>query len=200
MLRTLALLVGLTLAGATLMAAPQRATPAPGAAPSIPSPIAQPPATALILGRVVDAATGGPISDAIVSLGAAEMLMRDLTALGLPQSPPIRRVVTDGEGRFVLRDLPPGPYRFNTSAAGYLSGQYGQQRPQSAAQQFILGPDQKTADVVIRLWKAATISGMVTDEAGEPVVGVRVNLLRRSRTDGKWLTTVRSEERRVGKE
>jgi protocatechuate 3,4-dioxygenase beta subunit len=148
---------------------------------------AEPPANGLILGRVVDAVSNRPIPDAIVSLSDGQMLMRDLNAVGLPQPPPTRRVVADSEGRFVLRNLPPGPYRLNTSAAGYLSGQYGQLRPQSAAQPFVLAPDQKAGNVTIRLWKASTISGRVVDEAGDPVVGVRVDLLRQSRSDGKWL-------------
>jgi protocatechuate 3,4-dioxygenase beta subunit len=156
---------------------------------------AAPPNTALILGRVVDSETGRPIADAIIGLGAGEMLLRDLTALGLPQSAPFRRVVSDRDGRFVFRNVPAGQYRFATSAAGYLSGAYGQLRAQGTAQAFVLGPGEKAANVVLRMWKASTISGTVTDEAGDPVVGVRVNLVRRSRSNGKWLTNVYASAR-----
>src|SRR5688572_6464249 len=89
------------------------------------------PGTGFILGRVVDATTGAPVSGVVV------------TASGHPQS-----MLTDAQGRFVFRNLPKGTYSLTATIGGrgfspsgflvtgmghqigaYLDGSYGQRRP-----------------------------------------------------------------------
>lgn len=60
------------------------------------------PSTGAIRGRVVDADTGAP-----------------LTAVLVVTAEPDRRAVTDGDGRFVLTDLPVGPRTLVVSLVGY---------------------------------------------------------------------------------
>jgi hypothetical protein len=173
---TAVLACGLAIApGAFAHDAPVTATPPP---PPQASTAAAP--TGLILGQVVDATTNKPISRAMVTLrgGAAE---RPVMAGG--EGP--QRVLTDGDGHFLFRNLAKGTYDFTAVAPGYLSGGYGQRRPEGRRQPFVLEDGQRVGDVVVRLWPEAVIGGMVTDETGAPVAGVTVQIFRRTTVSGK---------------
>ena len=152
-----------------------------------------PPATGLIVGQVLDAATGKPVPGANVSLttsplslaatgvtNAADLLEIAQTGPSVPT-----RVIANSDGRFVYRNLPKGRYGFSASAVGYLTGSYGQRRTGGPGVTFELEEGEKLLDAVFRLWQAATISGTVLDEAGEPVVGVGVRTLRRAISGGR---------------
>jgi hypothetical protein len=127
--------------------------------------------TGLVLGRVVDADTNKPISRAMVTIsggGARRSVM------GNPQ-----RVLTDGDGHFLFRDLAAGAYTFTAAAPGYLDGGYGQQRPEGRMQPFRLEDGQRVGDLVVRLWRESVITGTITDDTGAPVTGVTVLISRR---------------------
>src|SRR5579872_661174 len=128
--------------------------------------------TGLILGRVVDAASGRPISGAIVTLGGLAP-----TAAAAPAAPvasPQPRALTSAGGQFVFRNLPKGSFSLTVTRAGLLDGAYGRQRPGGLSTDVRLDEGQRVGDVVIRMWRPAVISGTITDEAGEPVVGASV--------------------------
>ena len=82
------------------------------------------------------------------------------------------RLLTGADGKFVVRDVPVGNVQLSVSGAGYVNGGYGQTSPGGPVQPFVVTADAKVADVKIRLWRTATISGVVTDERGEPAVCV----------------------------
>jgi protocatechuate 3,4-dioxygenase beta subunit len=147
-------------------------------------------AKGLIVGRVVDAASNAPIASVIVSLA------------GAPLTSAIR-VLTDGKGQFLFRNVPAGSFTLRASIGGniqtgftmagngpqigpYLSGGYGQRRPGGLLQSFDLADAEQVADVVIKLWQGGSIEGTVRDEAGEPLVDVFVAAARRS-SDGRLL-------------
>jgi hypothetical protein len=139
----------------------------------------QPPGPApagLVLGQVVDAQTGRAIGRSVVTLAGG----RGPEALVLPGQAAPQQVLADADGRFVFRSLAAGSYTFSASAAGYLAGSYGQRRAEGAGQPFDLQEGQRTGDVIIRLWPAATIGGTVVDEVGHPVGGVSVQIVRRT--------------------
>lgn len=123
--------------------------------------------TGFVLGRVVDAGTGRPIGGAEVRLtgGADEA-----------------RVLSNADGRFLFRDLAPGTYAFAATAYGYLPGGYGQRTPGGPVQPIILDGGQRVGDMTIRLWREATLSGTVRDDAGVPEVEVSVMLVRREQS------------------
>src|SRR5579862_434226 len=112
--------------------------------------------TATILGVITDA--GQPVSGATVSLG-------------LPTVPDI---LSDAQGRFAFVDLPAGSYSIKAEKTGYLSSGFGESRPDGDDQQLPLVYGQHITDVVIRLWKLCSISGTVSDDSGEPIVGAAV--------------------------
>ena len=142
------------------------------------SPAATP--TGLILGQVVDATTNKPIARAMVALGGGAA-----QRTGMAGGPGPQRVLTDDDGHFLFRDLAKGAYTFTAVAPGYLSGGYGQRRPEGRMQPFALEDGQRAGDVVVRLWRESVIGGTVTDETGAPVTGVTVLINRRVTVNGR---------------
>jgi hypothetical protein len=64
-------------------------------------------------------------------------------------------------------------------------GAYGRRRPGGATQTLALVDGQKVGSIRIYVWRHAAISGMVIDEAGEPVIGVQIRALLRSTVLGR---------------
>lgn len=148
--------------------------------PSQGTPAQPPPQTGLILGRVVDASSGRPVPGAIVTLDGAGL--GPVTAAGGAAQP---RAITNGTGQFVFRRLPKGTYGLTASKPGYLDGRYGRRRPRGSVATLELADGERTGDVVIPVWRFAAISGTVTDEAGEPVIGVEMRAFERSYLAGR---------------
>ena len=131
------------------------------------------PRTGMIVGQVVDATTGAPVSEAIVQLvlqGYSE------NAPSLPNG----RVMADAEGRFFFAELPAGDYFLQATKEGYARGAYGQRQAWGQSQRVSLGEGERLTDIELRVWKYAVIGGTVVDEAGEPVVGIAVRALARN--------------------
>lgn len=163
----------------------------------------------LIMGRVVDAESRTPISGALVQLAG------DTAAPQPPNAPRGIRALADAEGRFAFRQLAAGRYTMSVTTGGngfepsgfiitgsghpiapYLNGGYGQRRPGGPLASLSLEEGGVIADVVVLLWKAGGIDGVVLDEAGEPQVGLVVSAVRR-RGDGSLGTgpTTRTDDR-----
>jgi hypothetical protein len=128
-----------------------------------------------ITGVVTDAATKQPIADAIVQL-----LVEDE-----------RRVVdrlrhfTDTRGRFVFTDLPAGAYSVRATRTGYFEAGFGGVPGfAQSSSRIALADGQWFSTANIAMWRPGSISGAVTDERGEPVVGVYVRALTHVRVGG----------------
>jgi hypothetical protein len=149
-----------------------------GAAQVLPTDGAPPgPRTGMIVGQVVDAATGAPIGEAIVSLA--------MPKYSASPAAPRGRVMADGDGRFFFADLPAGDYFISFTKDGYAPGNYGQRRARGQNQLLSLGEGERLQDVKLRLWKYGAIAGTVVDEAGEPVVGIAVRALVKNVVAGR---------------
>jgi hypothetical protein len=81
--------------------------------------------------------------------------------------------------------LAPGTYEFLASRRGFTSGEFGKLRPDGARVTFALAEHERRTDVVLRVWKNASIAGVVLDDTSEPVVGVSVFGLRRDWVAGE---------------
>ena len=128
--------------------------------------------TGAISGVVVDATTGRPVADAAVRLSRVDS----------SSFPTVARVTTDARGRFVFRNLPAAPnYALGAGASrfGYLYTSYGSTSPGGAiifndVTRIALADEQWINTITIPLWRQPTVTGRVTDERGEPVVGIAV--------------------------
>jgi hypothetical protein len=130
---------------------------------------------ALLVGQVIDGVSGRAVPGVIVTLGGPP------ASNGIPHP----RVLTGNDGRFVFRDLRRGDYSITASKGGYADGAYGRTRAGGPSTSLPIGEGERAGDVVIRLWKNASISGTVVDESGERLVGVEVRGYRRSVVAGR---------------
>ena len=123
----------------------------------------------VIAGTVVDAANGQPIDSAVVHIAPATGAQ--------PHPHPLQ--MTDPKGRFLFANLPAGSYTLRASRTGYSEGAYGRDADSGISQTPIaLETGQRFITATIALDKPSAISGLVTDEAGEPMVNVFVRALR----------------------
>ncbi len=133
--------------------------------------------SAAISGVVKDGATGVVIPGAVVTLaggGAAR-----------PSQ------VTDAQGRYVFTDLPVSAgYALTATAFGYLEGGYRRPPGDPASVRIPIADGQWFADANVRLWRPATISGVVRDERGEPLVEVPVRLYAGAHLGGRAVWAV----------
>jgi hypothetical protein len=129
--------------------------------------------TGVIVGTVVDAGTGRPVTGAIVTLGGRGPL----------QPAP---VIVGADGRFVFRDLPPGSFSLPVMKNGYLDGAAGRTSPAGSGRPVELRDGERLGDVVVRIWRHAVLAGTVVDERGEPAVAANVVLFQRAIVNGEW--------------
>ena len=148
--------------------------------------IPSPPVTgsAFIAGQVIEIPSGRPVSGATVS--SVMFLPAGRGSRGMPP------VVTDSQGRFFFASVPASAIAFIASKTGYLALTSGGRR-------IDLTDGERITDLKLRLVKLATVSGAVRDDAGDPVVGMDVRVVRRTVATGQatWLPagTTRTDDR-----
>lgn len=148
----------------------------------------QPPAqpvpagSAVLAGQVIDDTTKRPLGGVVVTLS----LVGPPGRAGGPATN-VRRAsaVSNAEGRFVFRDVPAGKFTVTSTLAGYSAGAVGQIRIAGPSRPVDVAGGARVTDLVIRMWRLSTISGVVRDDLGDPLVGVSVSVLRRSMTSGQ---------------
>jgi len=121
--------------------------------------------TGRISGRVVAGDTGRPIKRARVFISANELQGG-------------RGMLTDDSGAFEFTSLPAGRYTINASKSGFIQLSYGQRRPLQAGTPLQLLEGQQLKGVDFALPKGGVISGRVSDEAGDVMPSVNVQVLR----------------------
>lgn len=176
------------------------------APPSTTQPSPEPPkGTGILIGQVMDSGTRRGIQGALVTISSATT--PGLTSAMLPTGEMVvvsrggaatqsegpngapRQLLTDASGRFMFRNLAAGRYSIRASASPYLAGGPGAARPGAITQTIELTRDDEKRDgIVIRMWKGASISGTVVDEAGEPAIGVSIQSIRRMVMNGRMRT------------
>ena len=120
-------------------------------------------APALVSGRVLDADSGRPIAGALVTpFGAAAAAAPGIV------------VMTNASGQFVVRGLRPGNLVLIARKGGYIDASQGQTRAGGFTAPLRVAAGARYLDVDIRMWRHGVITGTVLDDAGDPVIGVRV--------------------------
>lgn len=162
-----------------LLAAPLVAQVLGPAAPPGASTAPPPPATGVITGTVTDAATGAPISGAVVYLNRE---IRD--SVSFRQA----RQLTDSKGRFAFVEVPPSDsYLVSAGQFGYFDGgSSASGEPGTIYRTIALADGQWLTDQRVTLYRPAGVSGMVTDETGEPLAGIYVRVLARISVAGRF--------------
>lgn len=89
-----------------------------------------------------------------------------------------RVVLTDGDGRYEIDNLPAGTYTIIAIKSNYVRTSWGEQRPEGPGKRIPLADGQKLADVNVRMQRTGVITGRIADEFGDPVTGVGVQALR----------------------
>lgn len=84
---------------------------------------------------------------------------------------------SDASGRFSISGVEPGTYRVNANHTGFLSMEYNARRPGGPGTSLDLGRAQKMTGVDFRLTPHGVISGKITDEDGDPLERVQMQLM-----------------------
>jgi protocatechuate 3,4-dioxygenase beta subunit len=111
--------------------------------------------TSVVSGRVVDT-RGRTVPNAIVVLASADAMAG-------------RSVTTDNGGNFQIANVPGGRFGIGASAPGFPLSVQLQTRPSTTLMEIAVKDGQATTEVVLTLRRGAVISGVVTDEFGDPV-------------------------------
>jgi hypothetical protein len=153
-----------------------------------PAPSPQPGGRNLLVGQVVEAGSTTPVASAVVTLGGAATGTGNSVIFSFSQ-PVIpggnRQVITDAQGHFVFAQVPDGAYTLQATKPGYSPGGFGKRRATGWPQPIVVAGTTGVADLTIPIFKFATMSGTVIDEAGEPIVGIRVRAMRRIYENGR---------------
>ena len=144
-------------------------TSPPAAKPRVPPP------TCMVIGQVVTAAEGSPLKSARVFslLERSESTKRQMFA-----------ATTDSDGHFLLKDVPPGRYRFVATRPGFVNQPY-QARGSNDGALLSLRPGEKVSGVLFRMIASGVITGRVIDDEGEGIVHAQVMALRAPSEDEK---------------
>src|ERR1017187_6277560 len=156
--------------------AAQRPAAAPAAPPPPPTPTAD---LATMEGQVLNALGGTPLRKSTITLNRQN---------GGPLPSGARSnyaATTDASGRYSITGIEPGAYRVNANHTGFLSMQYNARRPEGPGTSLDLGRAQKMTGVDFRLTPHGVVSGKITDEDGDPVEGVQVQIMRQVYNQGK---------------
>jgi hypothetical protein len=87
-------------------------------------------------------------------------------------------VMTDSQGRFAFNNVEPGTYKLVFVGNGFARQEYGQRSAAGSGIPIVLTADQRKADIVMRMSQVSALSGRISDNAGRPIAGVPVQVLR----------------------
>ncbi len=118
---------------------------------------------ASIEGRLWNPISGLPVRKADVIVGTLN-------------GEPIKRAISDANGRYLIEGLSEGKYRVATGRAGFL--------PALSPVVVTLKADEVRKGVDIAITTPAVITGHVLDEEGEPVEGISVTAFTRKEQSG----------------
>src|SRR3954470_13983333 len=126
--------------------------------------------TAVVRGRVVDAATGRGLSRVQVRANT--------NASGPPPTPYPWLAITDAEGRYEITGIPAGTYAIAATKPNYVRSAFGAERVEGPGKRMTLVDGQVLEKIDLRLVRAGVITGRVVDEFGDPMTDVQVAPMR----------------------
>lgn len=127
-----------------------------------------------IAGAVVSSADGRPLPNASVVI--------DLNESDPGPSKLTRTTTSDADGRFEFTGLPAGNFTLRGESRGFLATFYDDHDGFTTG--IITGSTVPTDALILKLTPRASLSGVITNEAGEPVQNASVRLFRQSHNFG----------------
>lgn len=92
---------------------------------------------------------------------------------------------TDAQGGFQFLNVDPGAYTLNCNKSGYVSGSYGAKTTNAPATTFNVREAQEVKDIDCRMPKGGAITGVITNEDGEPVIYANVQVMQKTYRRGQ---------------
>lgn len=129
-------------------------------------------ATSTIAGTVIKDPGSEPVRKAVIELIAEDQ-----------QQGGNYTAVTGTDGNFRVEGVMPGRYHLFAERVGYVESTNHEGRSRGHILTVLAGQDLK--DIQIRFAAAATVTGRVTDEDGDPLENAGVTVLRRTFADGR---------------
>ena len=121
----------------------------------------------------------GRIRGRVLAAVTHEPLRRAQLVLQLSDSREFGRLInTDAQGRYEFNGLPAGRFSLGARKPGYVGLQYGQRRPYEPGTSIVLAVGETITSIDFALPRGAVIAGRVTDEFGEVMPQVRVEVQR----------------------
>ena len=96
-----------------------------------------------------------------------------------------KTALTDAQGRYEFRELPAGRFNVSVSKSGFVTMQYGQNRPYEPGRPIELAEAQKMDKADVSLPRGSVLAGRVVDEFGEAVAEAEVTAMRMQFMNGK---------------
>jgi protocatechuate 3,4-dioxygenase beta subunit len=127
--------------------------------------------TGKLRGRVVAGDTGTIVRRAQVRISSADI--------------GTKTAFTDAQGRYEFKDLPAGRFTLSVSKSGFVTMQYGQNRPFQSGRPIELTDGQVMDKADVALPRGGAVSGRVVDEFGEPVADASVSAMRMEYSSGR---------------
>jgi carboxypeptidase family protein len=127
--------------------------------------------TGRIRGRVIAGDTGSVLRRAQIRISSPDIGTK--TAL------------TDSQGRYEFRDLPAGRFTISVSKSGFVTMQYGQNRPFEPGRPIELVDAQVMDKADFALPRGSVLAGRILDEFGEPVAEANVTAMRMQYAGGR---------------
>jgi hypothetical protein len=124
-----------------------------------------------IQGQVFNAATGDPVKKANLNLQRTDMTTE------YNSMPVSYTTVTDASGKFAMKDIEAGKYRLLVNRNGFITTSYGARGPNRAGTTLTLLKGQHLSEITFRLTPHGIVTGRITDDEGEPLSYVSVQLL-----------------------
>jgi protocatechuate 3,4-dioxygenase beta subunit len=96
-----------------------------------------------------------------------------------------RTVMTDDEGRYTARWLPPGDYTVQVSKPAYLTMSYGARRSGRPGTTITVDGGKPLTNINVTLPRGAAVGGTVLDHEGQPVINARIQVLQATTIEGQ---------------